>query len=401
MKKILIAFMCFFLVSVSFAEEVSSIQKSTVCLNMIVKNEKNVITRCLQSVLPLIDTWVIVDTGSTDGTQEIIKDFLKNIPGELHERPWVNFAHNRNEALDLAKNKADYILLIDADDIIRLDSNFKMPSLTKDFYQFIARTKHHQFRVMNLIKSDVEWRWYGVIHEYLQARKDTVGNILEGIEYVYINDGSRSKDPLTYQKDIALLEEAVKNNPSFPRNYFYLARTYLQAGEYEKAIEVFKQRSQMGGWIEEVFASKLSIGQLQNHLKKDPSLIKQSFIDAYLCQPLRSEPIYYLLEKLLEEGSVEQGFHIAKAALDLPKRHQAALFEETWVCDYGIPYQYALCAARTKRFEEGRKMCKQVLAMENLPQIAQEKLQECLTFIEQEIEKEVQSKIKALLLEKM
>ena len=41
----------------------------TICLNMIVRNEAPVIRRCLDSVMPIIDSWVIVDTGSTDGTQ--------------------------------------------------------------------------------------------------------------------------------------------------------------------------------------------------------------------------------------------------------------------------------------------------------------------------------------------
>src|ERR1700722_1540445 len=69
----------------SIAEEEEP--KKTICLNMIVKNESKVIRRCLQSVLPFIDTWVIVDTGSNDGTQKIIKDFMleHQIPGELHE----------------------------------------------------------------------------------------------------------------------------------------------------------------------------------------------------------------------------------------------------------------------------------------------------------------------------
>src|SRR5574340_542399 len=97
--------------------------KKTICLNMIVKNESKVIERCLASVKPIIDTWVIVDTGSTDGTQAIVREFLKDIPGELHERPWVNFGHNRNEALELARGKADYLLLIDADDKLAYEEN--------------------------------------------------------------------------------------------------------------------------------------------------------------------------------------------------------------------------------------------------------------------------------------
>ena len=62
-------------------------RQRALCLNMIVKNESHVIRRCLDSVRPFIDSWVIVDTGSTDGTEDIIREHLKDIPGQLHERP--------------------------------------------------------------------------------------------------------------------------------------------------------------------------------------------------------------------------------------------------------------------------------------------------------------------------
>src|SRR5262245_25158942 len=112
-------------------------QRSTVCLNMIVKNEAPVIRRCLGSVLPLIDSWVIVDTGSTDGTQDIIREYLRQLPGELHERPWKHFAHNRSEALALARDRADpadYIMVIDADEVLEIAPEFVMPPLTEDSY---------------------------------------------------------------------------------------------------------------------------------------------------------------------------------------------------------------------------------------------------------------------------
>jgi hypothetical protein len=63
-----------------------------ICLSMIVKNEARVIRRCLDSVMPLIDCWSIVDTGSTDGTQAIIREHMRFLPGSLHERPWKDFA---------------------------------------------------------------------------------------------------------------------------------------------------------------------------------------------------------------------------------------------------------------------------------------------------------------------
>ena len=76
----------------------------TICLTMIVKNESKVIKRCFDSVKDYIDYWSICDTGSTDGTQDFIKNYFKeaNIPGELHQHKWQNFGHNRTLAVQSA-----------------------------------------------------------------------------------------------------------------------------------------------------------------------------------------------------------------------------------------------------------------------------------------------------------
>lgn len=66
---------------------------STVCLSMIVKNETHIIHECLDSIYKHIDYWVIVDTGSTDGTQELIKSFLKKKVFQVNctsVRGWVS-----------------------------------------------------------------------------------------------------------------------------------------------------------------------------------------------------------------------------------------------------------------------------------------------------------------------
>ena len=66
---------------------------STLCLNMIVKNESNIIKRLLDSVISIIDSYCIWDTGSTDDTVKIITEYFnnKNIPGKVVSEPFKNF----------------------------------------------------------------------------------------------------------------------------------------------------------------------------------------------------------------------------------------------------------------------------------------------------------------------
>ena len=117
-------------------------RRQKICLCMIVKDEAPVIVRCLESVRPIIDYWIIVDTGSTDGTQDLIEKYFHDVPGELHQRPWVDFAHNRSEALVLARKHGDYSLIIDADDALEFAPGFKMPYLNADSYTVEFTTRN-------------------------------------------------------------------------------------------------------------------------------------------------------------------------------------------------------------------------------------------------------------------
>src|SRR5439155_3641481 len=82
---------------------------------LIVKNESQVIRRCLDSLRGIVQAVVIVDTGSTDDTVAVIRSLDYPVPIQLHQRPWQDFAHNRTEQLRLAAPTADYLLLLDAD----------------------------------------------------------------------------------------------------------------------------------------------------------------------------------------------------------------------------------------------------------------------------------------------
>jgi glycosyltransferase involved in cell wall biosynthesis len=152
---------------------------------MVVKNQSRVIRRCLKSVKDLINYWVIVDTGSDDGTKQIIKDFLREIPGELHERPQADFADQRREALDASRTKADYILLINPDDRLVFFEDFFMPELEEDIYCVLQREKTGDLLKENyaflFVKNDIEFEWKSGLHEFLRCRDPRTIKILTNL----------------------------------------------------------------------------------------------------------------------------------------------------------------------------------------------------------------------------
>lgn len=341
-------------------------KKQTVCLNMIVKNESHVITRCFDSVLPLIDTWVIFDTGSTDGTQKVIKEYMKkkNIPGELHERPWVNFGHNREEALVVAKEKADYVLIMDADDTLSFTDAFELPPLTADSYLIASNCGGMEYFIPRLLKSRCDWHWEGVLHEYVSAKDAVSRETLPNVEYMYLCDGARANDPEKYLKDVKILEEALAKDPSNSRYMFYLAQSFASAGDFKSSIDHYQKRVDMGGWPEEVFWSLLQIARLQERLEYDPKIVEASYIKALKYRPTRPEPFFYLASKARLNNDFKKGYQLTKIAIDLPPSNDT-LFLEKWTYD-AVLFEYSICSYYTGKFEESLQACDKLLANKNL-----------------------------------
>jgi glycosyltransferase involved in cell wall biosynthesis len=316
---------------------------------MIVKNESSVILRCLATVKKLIDYWVIVDTGSTDNTQEIIKNALKDTPGELHERPWKNFAHNRNEALSLARGKADYLLLIDADDRLVFSEDFAMPALEKDCYYAIQHVRHHNHlsynQVVLLIKNDSDFQWVGAIHEALSCTQAKSSETLQGVINEYLQDGHRSQNPEKLAGDIQILEASIQTDPSNTRDAFNLAKAYLAANDWRKALEMFEKRRNMGGRFDEKNYSLFMIGFLQKALQMNPNLFLKSFGDAFLECPARAEPLFEMTDYFIGTKCYLLGFLLSQYALTLPVPREG-LFIDFWKYDWGILQQFFTCKAK-------------------------------------------------------
>ena len=345
--------------------------KKKICLNMIVKDESAVIRRCLDSVISMIDYWVIVDTGSKDGTQKIITEHLRGIPGELHERPWVHFGHNRNEAMQLARGKGDFLLFIDAEDRLVFSKDFVLPPLEADMYSIFQKEgiggtfrEHH---VYLLARNNTDLEWKGPIHEYLACPTDKRQAMLEGVYCDYINDGSRSKDPKKCEKDIQVLKKAALENPMDTRSVFYLARTYWSIRDHENAIFWFRRRVEMGADPLEVYYSLLYIGLGQKAQKKAPEIFLDSFKKAYLYRPTRTEAIYEMGRYYVEASEHLLGYAILRVAREIP-HSMDNLFVETWVNDWGIPLFLFLAALHVRGREEIADLLQDLLENPTLPE---------------------------------
>ena len=226
----------------------------SICLCMIVKNEASIIRRCLASVLGHLSHWCIVDTGSMDGTQDIVREYMKGVPGSLHERPWVDFATARNDAMALASNSGcDFLMIIDADEELECGPINK-PILV-DVVQAEVRTKHGKEPRVWLVRNGYKGRWIGSIHEDLEPFG--VWAMAKGPFIKSHDDGARFKDPARVNNDLRVLFEEIKKDPKNPRNYYYLGATYLAAGDVEQAAKAFSFRLKMqGGNPREIELSK-------------------------------------------------------------------------------------------------------------------------------------------------
>lgn len=341
--------------------------KERICLNMIVKNESHVIRRCLDSVKPLIDYWVIVDTGSTDGTQTVIREHMKSIPGELIERPWKNFGYNRTEALELAKNKGDFLLIIDADDWLEYPPSFKFPELKSDLYNMWRGTSNFQYLIPQLIRAALPWRWVGVLHEYLDCKQGYTSSTLEHIKYVSGCDGARSHDPEKYLKHVKLLEDGLLEEPNNERYMFYLGESYRDAGEAAKAIVAYQKRVACGGWDEEVFWSMLQIGLAFKQLNVADDMIVMQLYNAHRFRPHRVEPVYYLAEFYTQRQNYAMAYETIKSReVAFPSKQKDVLFNEVWMEEYGLLFQLSICSYYLGNYKESLEACNLLLANKHL-----------------------------------
>ena len=366
--------------------------KPTVTLCMIVKDEEHIIHECLDSMLPYIDRYDITDTGSTDRTKEIIREWgeKNNIPGEVYDHPWEGFGKSRTASLRNAeKGGADYSWVIDADD--RVAGDFKYPPEFGNHWAYTLKIQRGDFEWWRnqIFKNGVGWEYVGVLHEYancpeIEEKKGTVARLLGNYAIDARTMGNRTKEfnvdgdddawKKKYLKDAETILDCLVNpdNPNYEpdnqRYHFYLAQSYFDGGDYESAKKWYEKRAEMGGWEEEQWYSVLRVAMCMTNLGEDWAKIQDVFLQCFNLRPHRVEPLYNLARIHRMNGNPRLGYLFAKIGCTIPFPAQDVLFVAQDMYSWQIFDELASTAWYAQDMQAGLEASNKLLGEKRYPE---------------------------------
>ena len=357
-------------------------KKPTICLATVCKNEEECIERLLESVHKFIDYWVIVDTGSTDRTCEIIEEYFKKkgIPGELHHDEWVSMGHNKTKMMAYAKDKTDYLIHVDADDyMVGQVEREDLKEGNHAFFFTVARggTKYKTWVVFD---NRVTWRFIGVAHTLIKCVEVPNFQTLDLSEKPYymvsvLSVGARSQDPEKYYKDALNLQkqffDTLLDDPDDLniRSVFYTAQSYLDCGRTEEALRWYRLYTKMSDvWIEEKFESHMRIARCMMLLGWDLNKIINQMTIAIEMFPDRAEPLYHLGKYCnnLRESDLAYKYlseAMTKSLEDVQKKY--SLFVD--ILTYGdfVKDELSVACYWTGRYQEGYRYLTEIIETKN------------------------------------
>lgn len=329
---------------------------------MIAKDEAHVIERCLDSVKPLIDYVLVEDTGSSDGTQQVVRAWLdrENMPGQVIDEPFRDFAYNRTHALERLREvtHVDYALVVDADDVVRFEGDPAgiKTGLRADCYNIDIRHNGMVYQREQICSNRKPFLFRGVLHEFMSCLQPCSRERLGSVAIDMLSGGARARDPEVYQKDAAMLEKALAeldraDEDLRPRYLFYLAQSYWDAGDKEKALETYIRRVQIGGVDhDETYVALLSIGRLKEELEHPFPEVLTTYHQATQVMPARAEALHNAARLCRKYAMLSEGYEIARRGVALPM--PLGLFVEAWIYQWGMLEEFAFCAFYVRRFTE-------------------------------------------------
>jgi glycosyltransferase involved in cell wall biosynthesis len=324
-------------------------------LILMVRNEEKILQRCLEAVEGAVDAFCIHDTGSTDKTLEIAKEFLQTRKGCITTSVWQNFGYNRTASFQAARDyvattgwdlATTYGILLDGDMVLQVGT-LRSETLTDIGYTLIQKGGALEYPNCRLVRMDHPWRCKGVTHEYWDGHANSLPKSVAWIDDR--NDGGCKSDK--FERDARLLEDGLKAEPDNVRYMFYLAQTYHSLGRLHDAIALYKKRVKAGGWVEEEWYSLYMIGQSWLTLG-DPIKFEKYMLKAYALRPGRAESLYKLARYFRETGQQYKAYQYVLMGKDIPLSTDS-LFIEIPVYTELFHYEESILLYYVKRIREG------------------------------------------------
>jgi tetratricopeptide (TPR) repeat protein len=322
--------------------------KPSLMLNMIVKNESARIERCLRSALPHVKAVTLFDTGSTDDTCTIAFTVCKEfgVPIEFDTGPFDNFSQARNDAFEMAQRInggplpwCQFALLMDADmELVVDDPDWGLQlgtgmAASFDMMQKGGAISYANRRIVNL---DIKKPPYvGVTHEYIDV---PATGMIHGARFIDHADGANRTDK--YERDVTLLEAALKSEPNNARYWYYLGNSYRDWGRPIEATVAYRKRIALGGWDEETHSAMMHLASCAKDQGLDSEYVAR-LNEAFNFRPSRAEPLYDLAKYYREKGKNAVALLYAKHGMSIP-RPDDLLFVNDFVYSHGLRYEYSI-----------------------------------------------------------
>jgi len=307
-------------------------------LNFICKDEAHVIGKMLESCKTITDLIVVNDTGSTDGTQDIIRKFGEdnNIPTYVFERPFDDFEKSRNHAIQKLKDVVAELgwdankvhgYWFDCDETLVIDSKFNKDQFVNDLYMintFIGQMKYTRNTFFRVSKP---FKWYGPIHEFIVCDDQNItSGLAENIHVdVKMTGASWQGDiPTKYKNHAFVLEKYIDANRQDPRWIFYTAQSYHDSASMpdnreeneerlRRAMKYYKERvNRTDGYAEEIYYSQFRIGTIMRAMEESWNLTHQELLKAYNMDPLRGESIKIIIDYYLQMNEWNMAYLYSK-----------------------------------------------------------------------------------------
>lgn len=291
-------------------------------LVMVVKDEAHGIAKTLLSVKPYIDYWTILDTGSTDGTQEEIRKTLEGVPGQLLEELFVDFSTTYNRAFELHERTTDFVLhLLGDEELVGGDALRDFVEQDPDgeaFYMHIQQGDD-LYPLPRLSRPGSGWQYSRRTHEaFGKPGVFPTGEVHDAVIVRGVAPDEADRKRNRWELDREILEEDLQKNPLDVRTIFYLAQTYASLGDASKAAELYQMRIDMGGWPDEVYEARFRLARCLEALGRPWSEVQQAYLDAHAFDPRRAEPLFAIAEHWHAQDNHPLAYLFAQRASDIP-----------------------------------------------------------------------------------